>query len=135
MYVDECSFKLTLSLGSFLVGQQNCVLRWRRVKEREFDSNRPNSADSVLGSYLLYFHMLQDTVQQVQAGWREAVLRPIEASLTEQEEIWSTRANTHNSLPPGYRVPFTLRLKVCPCVCVCLYVSVVQLLHLYEFCV
>lgn len=55
------------------------------------------------------------TVQQAQAGWWEAVMRLIEASLMGQEENWSTRANTHNSLPPGYRVPFTPQLKVCVC--------------------
>lgn len=57
-------------------------------------------------------------VKQVQAGWRETVASLIEASLMEQEEKWSTRANTHNSLPPHYRVLFTPRLKVCVCVCV-----------------
>lgn len=51
----------------------------------------------------------------------------------EQEENWSTWANTHNSLPPGYCVPFTPQLKVCACVSV--HVCVVHLLHLYEFCV
>lgn len=50
----------------------------------------------------------------------------------EQEENSSTRANTHNSLPPGYRVPFTPQFKVCgrACVhvCVCMCVMYLQAL-------
>ena len=66
----------------------------------------------------VYIPTQQHTVQQVQAGWWEAVVRPIEASLMEQEENWSTWANTHTTHYPLAIVYLSHRNSKCVCVCV-----------------